>query len=61
MMRLVVTVRNQMQDLPILLYVDRAVVVIVVLIAVAVRLVAAIVERRPIHAGVTASRGGLLP
>jgi len=60
-MRLIVTVRNQMQDLPILLYVDRTVVVIVVLVAVVVRLVTAIVERGPIHAGVTTGRGGLLP
>jgi hypothetical protein len=61
MIRLIVTVRNQMQDLPILLYVDRTVVVIVVLVAVVVRLVTAVVERRPIHAGVTAGRGGFLP
>ena len=61
MMRLIVIARIQMQNLPIFLYVDRTVVVIVVLIAVVVRLVAAVVERRPIHAGVTSGRGGLLP
>jgi hypothetical protein len=35
-MRLIVIARIQMQDLPIFLYVDRTVVVIVVLIAVVV-------------------------
>lgn len=47
----------QKQDLPIFLHVDRTVVVIVVLGAVVVRLTTAIVERRPIHAGITTGRG----
>jgi hypothetical protein len=59
-MRLVVNVQIQMQDLPILLHVDRTVVVVVVLVVV-VRLVTAVVERRPIHVGVTSCRSGLLP
>lgn len=59
-MRLIVNVQMQMQDLPILLHVDRAVVIIVVLVVV-VRLVTSVVERRPVHVGVTSTRGGLLP
>lgn len=59
-MRLGANLENQMQDLPILLHVDRTVVVVVVLVVV-VRLGTSVVERRPVHVGVTTTRSRLLP
>lgn len=59
-MRLGVKVKSQMQNLPILLHVDRTVVVVVVLVVV-IRLGTSVVERRPVHIGVTATRSRLLP
>ena len=60
MMRLIVNVKPQMQDLPVLLHVDGTVVVIIVL-GVVVRLVTSIVVRRPVRVRVDATGSGLLP
>jgi hypothetical protein len=59
-MRLIVNVKAQMQDLPILLHVDGTVVVIIVL-GVVVRLVTSIVVRRRVRIRVDTTGGGLVP
>lgn len=60
MMRVTVYAKDQMQDLPVFLYIDGAVVVII-LLAVVVRLVASVVVRRPAHVRVITTDSRLLP
>ena len=59
-MRLIVNMKLQMRDLPVLLHVDGTVVIIVVL-TVVVRLVNSVVVRRPVHVRVITTGGRLLP
>lgn len=58
-MRLIVNMKLQTRDLPVLFYVDGTVVIVVIL-AVVVRLVTSVVVRRPVHVRVVSAGDRLL-